>query len=503
MSAFPCPVKKGRADAPDYGALQPAGVWKMFAELSAIPRPSYKEAAVQKRILELAAARNLATAQDSAGNVAIYVPSTPGYENRPPVVLQAHTDIVAVRREGKTTHDFERDPITLVTDIHGGEPVVHADHTTLGADNGIGAACALALMDARGAAHPRLELLLTVNEESGMTGAKALDPSLLAGRRMLNLDTEEDDTIYIGCAGGAAAFLAWNCALADAAPADAFRTLRIAGLRGGHSGMEIHQHRGNALQIAGHVLARLPRRAWSFASLDCGRFRNAIPSAATAVLALDAASLAALEREAKAAEEHFRAKLGEFGTDLRVTVEPAERAPIHGPVASAAIAALLHEAPYGVISMAENLPGTVETSNNVAIARTKREGDHSEIVVEVGIRSLLRPRLEEIRALWERIGASHGAAVTTTFGYPPWEPNPKSELLETARRTHVAAYRREPRVASIHAGLECGILCDRLGECDIVSIGPRIAEAHTPDERVYVQSVETFWKYLLALLAEL
>jgi len=474
----------------------------MFSELAAIPRPSYKEAAVQRRILAMAAERGYPTAQDDAGNVVVYVPPTPGYENRPTVVLQAHTDIVAVKRDG-SAHDFEKDPTTLVTDIHGGEAIVRADDTTLGADNGIGAACALALMDARSVAHPRLELLLTVNEESGMTGAKALDPSIVAGRRMVNLDTEEDDTIYIGCAGGAAAFLSWSCALADAAPADAFRTVRVAGLRGGHSGMEIHQPRGNSLEVLGRLLWKLPQGSWAFTTVDAGNLRNAIPSSATATLALSAEALAVLEREAKAVEAATRERLGEFGSDVRIAIEPAARAPIVGPVASARIAALLHDAPYGVIAMSEDMPGTVETSNNVAKAKTTIDGDHAEIVVEVGIRSLMRASIDEVRALWEGLGTRHGAATTTTFNYPPWEPNPTSTLLATARKTHAAVYGREARVASIHAGLECGILSDRLGGCDIVSIGPRIAEAHTPDERVYAKSVEKFWEYLVRLLAEL
>ncbi len=260
----PGPVKQAVEHAPAYEDLKPAALWKYFAEMAAIPHPSYHEAAVQARLAELAREQGCDVKQDNAGNLVVSVRATGGLDKSETLVVQAHTDMVSVKRDN-SLHDFERDPITLVTDLYSDEPIVRADNTTLGADNGIGAACALALMESD-LPHPPLELLLTVNEESGMTGAKGLDPSLVSGRRMLNLDSEEDDTIYIGCVGGAAAFLTWTAALSDVEDDMQFVEVTVSGLKGGHSGLEIHQPRGNAHQILANILSALPQGSWALAS---------------------------------------------------------------------------------------------------------------------------------------------------------------------------------------------------------------------------------------------
>ncbi len=497
----PGPVERASKDAPAYGDLRPAGVWKYFAELAAVPRPSFHEDAVQARILELARARGCDAKQDKAGNLVVYVPATHGRDDRPVLVIQAHTDMVSVKRD-ESGHDFLTDPITLVTDLHEGEPIVRAKDTTLGADNGIGAACALAMMESD-LPHPPLELLLTVNEESGMTGAKGLDGSLVTGRRMLNLDSEEDDKVYIGCVGGSAAFLSWSAAQFEPDPGAEFLEVTVSGLRGGHSGLEIHQPRGNANQILADVLRTLPDGAWSLARIAGGSLRNAIPARASAVVSVAPGAKDDFVREAQRIEAAARKALGRFGGALSVSIAPAAPEPTMGAEVSPKIAAAVAEAPHGVLAMDASFPDTVETSNNVAILRTQAGDGSVEVILEVSIRSLIRSKLDEICALYETLGKSHGAAVSTRFNYPPWEPNPDSELLTVAQRVHREVYDRTPRVASIHGGLECGILTDRLPGMDVISVGPLIQEAHTPDERVFANSVATFWDYLTKLLAAL
>ena len=486
--------------------LEPAPVWRLFAGISAVPRPSKKEQGIRRHVRSLAQEEGFAVREDSSGNMVIEVPPTPGCEQAPATVLQGHLDMVGEKNSG-TDHDFDNDPIRLVLDTDDqGQQIVRADGTTLGADNGIGLAMALAAASSPQVTHGPLEILCTVDEEAGMTGAKALRPDFIKARRLLNLDSEEDDVIYIGCAGGCDTTLNW--ALATEAPPARAELCRVtvSGLRGGHSGGDIHLNRANAIKLLTQTLQGVPAGGLSLADISGGRLRNAIPREASAVVAGPSGTGQALERAAQQVQAEAVRDYREENCAITVAPEAADRAAaVLSPADTQRLLITLAALPHGVLAVVPEIAGLVQTSNNLATVAT-RNVSGGKLGLTIGCLSRsssadrMRATADQIRA----VGQLAGAAVKTGNEYPGWQPDMDSPLLATCRSVYRQLFDAEPNVTAIHAGLECGLIGERVGGgMDMVSFGPRIEGAHSPDERVYVSSVQKSWNYLTAVLAEL
>lgn len=487
--------------------LEPRPVWQHFAGIAAVPRPSKKEERIREHLDQVARSYGWATRIDAIGNLVVTVPASPGHEGAAPVILQAHMDMVCEKNSG-TEHDFDREGIHLVVGRDGeGKTIVHADGTTLGADNGIGVAMAFAAGSDPAVVHGPLELLITVDEEEGMSGAAYLDPALVAGRRMLNLDTEEDHSIYIGCAGGC--FADYTLA-ADSEPLAGrqLHEVKVAGLRGGHSGGDIHEGRGAATILLARTLEAAGQEL-AIAEIEAPSKYNAIPREARAVVAGGPELAAALAKAAAKIEADGRAESFEPGLTIRVApftpgTAPGDEPPALLPAAaSRRLVHLLVALPHGVLGMHPRIPGLVETSNNVATIKTRKEDGRHSIGIGLLLRSSAESRMDELVARLEALGALTGTEVVFNSRYPGWAPNLDSPVLALCRRVHQELFGSEPKVAAVHAGLECGILGERVPGLDMVSIGPRIEGAHSPDEKVWVESVGKAFDYLKALLREM
>jgi dipeptidase D len=475
--------------------LAPQPLWRHFDRILTIPRGSKNEAAMRRYVLEVAERKGLRTRTDAAGNVVVYKPASPGKEGAPIVVLQSHLDMVN-ERNSDVTHDFTRDPIVPRRD---GE-YVKATGTTLGADNGIGVASMLAVLEADDLVHGPLELLFTIDEETGLTGASDLDPSLLRGKLLLNLDTEEENEVTIGCAGAGISNLSLPLAKAAAPAGRTPLAVSLTGLKGGHSGMEIHLPRGNAIKLLARTLYTAAlRHPIHLASFRGGRMHNAIPREATALIFVrpedrDAVT-AALQKEADA----IRVELpGE--ADLRLEVRDEARPTTAWTEAAGRKAlALLEALPHGVLAMSQEIEGLVETSTNLAAV----EASNGSLSILSSSRSSVDSALRAVRTGIRAAAELAGAAVEEQRSYPGWRPNPQAQLLRSFSDLHQKITGRKPELKAIHAGLECGLIGEKVPGMEMISFGPQILGAHSPDERVHVASVERFYRLLGATLEEL
>jgi dipeptidase D len=489
----------------DLASLEPAEVWKFFSGIAAVPRPSKHEGKIREHLGELAQRLGLASREDAAGNQVIEVPASPGCEDAPITVLQGHMDMVCEKNNG-TRHDFEQDPIRTILDRDAsGEQIVRADGTTLGADNGIGLAMALAAACSAEVVHGPLELLFTVDEEAGMTGAKALRPKSFRGRRLLNLDSEEDDALYIGCAGGCDASLSWEFASSPPPPGAEICRISVSGLRGGHSGCDIHENRGNAIKLLAKVLSTAGCDATQIASISGGSKRNVIPREASADLLGPAGLTKALHAAAEAVASEAQMEAGEPQIAIHVEPLPAAEKPALSCEDTGVVLAALIALPHGVLALEPEIPGLVKTSNNLATIATQWTKNDSVACVRIGAlaRSSAEAEIGRAVAQIEAVGRLAGAACASGNAYPGWQPDVNSRLLDVCRRVYCDLFGEAPKVTAIHAGLECGIIGRRVGHIDMVSFGPRVEGAHSPDERVYVASVQKSWRMLVAVLGEL
>ncbi len=480
-----------------FAHLEPRPVWDHFATLCAIPRASKHEAALRDHLRAWAEARGIETRVDAAGNLILRKPASPGRADRPGVVLQGHLDMVCQKNAG-TDHDFHRDPIRPV--LRDGWLV--ADHTTLGADNGIGVALALAALEAPELAHPPLEVLLTVDEEAGMGGARSLAPGSLSGRFLINLDTEEWGEFYLGCAGGMDVEATRACMTAPLPADHTLWRLALSGLRGGHSGIDIHLRRANAIRLLVECLGILARQMDArLIALEGGTARNAIPREASCVFALPAAHApdlpGLLERIRADWAQRFR------GIDDGIHLDWARAtATVHRalePGDQAALLDFLHAAPDGVARMSDDFPGVVETSDNLGVASL----DGAVFRAVFMVRSL---KDAEALALADGLlgqAANHGFQARKVGPYPGWPPNPASPLLALGQRVYQATFGQPAGLQVIHAGLECGLLAASHPGLDMISFGPDIRGAHAPGERVEIRSVGQCWVLLRAMLKEL
>lgn len=481
----------------DISKLEPAIVWRHFSLLCNVPRPSGHEAAIREAVQAWAVERGLQTEVDTVGNLLIRKPATPGREAHPGVVMQAHLDMVCQKNAG-CAHDFLRDPIH--TELHDGWLV--APETTLGADNGMGVALALAALEADNLEHPPLEVLLTIDEEAGMTGVKGLEPGWLRGKRLLNIDTEDWGEFYLGCAGGADVEVHEHF-VAEPAPVDglAFR-LSVRGLRGGHSGVDIHLQRGNAIKLLVRALRYVETDAGvalRIAALEGGTARNALPREAWADVIVETQAVPAFKAALDRAAKEFAYELAGVDDGVALTSEalPAVPAQVVPQDAARRLLAALHAAPHGVRRMSMRVAGVVETSNNLGVVRVSPEAFEANLMV----RSLVDAGTDALSAEIVSLFELGGFKANRGNGYPGWAPNPESPLLALLQEVHRSEFGQTAEVKVIHAGLECGILGSKYPDMDMVSFGPTIRGAHAPGERVEIESVGLCWKLLQATLS--
>ena len=474
--------------------LKPEVLWQYFAEISAIPRCSKHEDAIRAYLIDVAKRNDLEYETDAIGNVAIRIPAKPGKENAPMVTMQAHMDMVCEKNKG-TVHDFMTDPIKLVRD---GDHIT-ADGTTLGADNGIGIAAGLAFINSD-IQHGPLEILITTDEETGLTGAFNIDPAIVKGRLMLNLDSEEFGYIYVGCAGGANVDM--HLPLEFTAPAEGMTGARIIldGLKGGHSGCDIQLNRGNAaLLLNRFVQAAAEKLNIGLAAINSGDKHNAIPREAEADIAIAQADIAALSELAATLREDFATELSADST-LNITVEPMDApARIMTPESMNGVLNLLLAIPHGPLQMSNDIPGLVQTSTSMAVVNTRE----AELFVQNSPRSSIDVQIMQVVEQLKAIIVLAGGTADNISSYPGWKPDINSPLLETASKVSEELFGKPFAVTAIHAGLECGVIGSRIPGLDKISIGPDIDNPHSPDEYVGIESTEKFFAYLERLLETL
>ncbi|MFO7866666.1 MAG: aminoacyl-histidine dipeptidase [Candidatus Aminicenantes bacterium] len=476
--------------------FKPSSLWEYFEEFLKIPHCSGNEKALGDYIISVAEELGLKWKRDDNGNVVVYKDASPGLEGAPGVILQGHLDMVC-EKNSDVEHDFAEDPIQA--EIEG--EWVTAKGTTLGADNGIGGCAALAVMAADDLTHPPLEFLFTVEEETGLTGASQLPKDILSGKKLLNLDSEELGEFTIGCAGGADTRILLPVKRESGQPEQVFR-LKLAGFKGGHSGIDIHEGRGNAIKLLSRMLWKASRKvSFQLIGIEGGNLRNAIPREAWADLAFDPDKKSELQQtfqeEFEAVKKEFRVQ--DPGARHEFEAAANSRKPPLTQNISDKVTALLLTMPHGVMSMHPEIEGLVQTSTNLAVIHTKEEN----IEVVCSTRSSIGSSLEETRDAIEALGGLADAEVIREDGYPGWTPDLDSELLKASKRVYKQVFDDEPEVAAIHAGLECGIIGEKYPGMDMISFGPTIKNPHSPDEKVHIESVEKFWTFLITLLKEL
>lgn len=473
--------------------LKPQQLWKHFYDLTQIPRPTGQMKEVTKFVMDFGKALGLEVKQDKTGNILIIKPATKGMEKAPVVILQSHLDMVP-QKNADTKHDFTKDPIETVIDGN----LVKARSTTLGADNGIGAAAMMAVLEDKTLKHGKIEALFTVDEEVGMVGATGLKKGFLSGNVLLNLDTEEIGELCVGCAGGADVNADWEFKDVETPKGDIAYKIALKGLRGGHSGTEIHLGRANANKLMFHFLKdAVANYEVRLSAIDGGSLRNAIPREAVAIVTLpeedekDFLKLVkdtekVFKEEYKAVEQNLSFKATK--TDVPKTLIPEE---IQDSLINAVVGCQ-----NGVISMLTDFEGIVETSTN--LASVKSEAGH--IAAKMLTRSSSETRKDEICSSLESVFALAGAKVSIENGYPGWQPNAQSDTLNMMAALYKEMYKEEAHVVVVHAGLECGIILGSTPGLDIVSFGPTILNAHSPDEYTEIDTVEKFYDYLVKTL---
>ncbi|MDP4209844.1 MAG: aminoacyl-histidine dipeptidase [Bacteroidota bacterium] len=473
--------------------LSPKTLWSNFASLCNIPRPSKHEAKAVEFVIDFAKKHNLEYVTDEVGNVVIRKPATKGYESKPGIVLQGHLDMVP-QKNSATIHDFEKDPILPRID----GDWVKATGTTLGADNGMGVSAALAVLESTDLHHGPVEALFTIDEETGMTGAFNLKGDMLKGRILINLDSEEEGELCIGCAGGLNTSAVFTFT-PETIPAGskAFK-INLTGLKGGHSGVDIHLGRGNANKLMNRVLWKASRElGLRIASIDGGNLRNAIPRESFVTAVIPAASEKAFLNLIAEFQGFFTNELGSIEPNIHIATEPAELPEkIFDATTQTNLLNAVYVIPNGVIRMESDMPGVVETSTNLAII--KSEGNTIEI--KCLLRSSIESAKTDLANAMTSVFELAGAAVTHDGGYPGWKPNVDSPILKTMKTVYKEKFGKEAIVNVIHAGLECGIIGDVYKGMDMVSFGPTIVNPHSPDEKVNIPSVEKFWTYLTETL---
>lgn len=475
--------------------LEPTALWSHFDRILRINRPSKAEELMREHVLSIAKASDLPHDVDAAGNVVVRKPGTAGHADAPTTILQAHLDMVQ-EKNSDVDHDWASDPIQTQRD----GDFLKASGTTLGSDNGIGVAAMLAVLEADDLVHGPLELLFTIDEETGLTGAAELDGSLLRGRRLINLDSEEEGTLTVGCAGGKDSALSLPVADEPAPEGLGELAIRLYGLKGGHSGVDIHLQRGNAVKLLVRALnAARAGRGCRIATVGGGNAHNAVPREAHATLGVAAADrdgfLQALEAEFGAIQAEFRS--AEPG--IAWSVEEATLDSVLTEASADGALRLIEALPHGVMTMSYDIPGLVETSTNLATV----ERTNGTLDIGLSSRSSVTSALEALVRRIRATGELTGCSVSEGDGYPGWQPDMGSELLTTMKELHEKVLGFAPEVGAIHAGLECGIIGEKVPGMDMISFGPTIQFPHSPDEQVEIATVGRFYDLLTTTLREL
>ncbi|HLH09691.1 MAG TPA: aminoacyl-histidine dipeptidase [Terriglobales bacterium] len=472
--------------------LDPKELWKHFDALTRIPRPSTKEAAAREYVLGIAKRHGLEITGDKVGNVVIRKPAHAGRERAIPALLQGHLDMVCEKNEG-VAHNFDTDPIQVLRD----GDWLKAKDTTLGADNGVGVAASLAVMESDNVKHGPLEFVFTIDEETGLTGAAEFPGGLLQSKYFLNLDNEEKGTICIGCSGGLNTMARRKVKMKPATQNAGWR-LKVSGLKGGHSGVDIHQGRGNALRILGRFLqSAMEKLPVEVADITGGSARNAIPREAFAVVALDKPKEKDFRAMAEAAQSEWKSDLGGFDPGVQIAVEKAEKpSQVLDHEDAKKTADLLASMPHGVLAMSPDIAGLVQTSTNLAtIAR--KDG-----YIEIGTsqRSAIESSKLAAARMVKTVCELAGFEVASSGGYPGWKPEPQSEIIQKLQKVHEQVFGAPAKLIAMHAGLECGVIGEKYPGMQMASFGPTIVDPHSPHERVEISSVQGFWRYLVAVL---
>ena len=476
--------------------LDPPALWKHFDNILAIPRASKREDRMRAHIVELADRQGLAHQCDAAGNLVVRKPATPGHEGAPVTILQSHLDMVQ-EKNADVVFDFATDAIVPERE---GEYLT-ACGTTLGSDNGIGVATMLALIGETDFTHGPLELLFTIDEETGLTGAAEIDASLLQGRQLINLDSEEDGIVYVGCAGGGGSQLSVDVGMEPVSAGLIALSVSLTGLKGGHSGCDIHLQRGNAVKLLGRALwAASSQASFQLCRLTGGSAHNAIPREAFATLVAPEDARSTLSAASRDEIEAIRSESGPADADLQLSVDAAT-APrtVWDLRTTERVLRLVNALPHGVGAMSTDIPDLVETSVNLATVEEAK----GQVQIGLSSRSSIDSALEAMRGQVRAIGELAGAEVHEDAAYPGWKPDLESRLLGVVQSIHEQELGTVPEVKAIHAGLECGILGKKIPGIDMISFGPQIEFPHSPDERVHIGSVGRFYTLVGATLKEL
>lgn len=474
--------------------LKPEAVWRYFAEISKIPRCSKHEEKMIDYVTGVARRLGLTSKRDETGNVVVKKPASPGRERVRSVCLQGHLDMVCEKNKDKV-HDFSKDPLDLVRNGN----VLMANGTTLGADNGIAVATNLAIMEDNSLVHGPLEFLFTVDEETGLTGASNLSGDLLESRTLLNLDSEEEGAVYVGCSGGKNTTGTWKAEY-DAVPANHWPVhIIVKGLKGGHSGLEIDKGRGNSIKSLNRVLMALAEIGGRVSSINGGNKTNAIPREAEAVVLIPKKKFDEAVSLVSGFQDTIKAEISTVDPDVQITVSEIKGlrgAKVFKKSLQKKILQTISSLPHGVTKMSADIPGLVETSTNVAVITT----DKKKVSLTTSQRSSVASEITEITQSVGCIFNLGHADISWNEGYPGWKPNLNSPILKVAQSTYKQLYGKEPHVKAIHAGLECGIIGEKCPGMDMVSFGPTLEGVHSPDEKIHIDTVEKFWNFLLGIL---
>lgn len=476
-----------------FKGLKPETLWQYFAEICSIPRPSKKEGKISAYLLKFAEEQNLESETDVVGNILIRKNATAGNERKKVVVLQSHIDMVG-EKNNETDHDFEVDPIQPYIE---GE-WVKARGTTLGADDGIGIAAQMAILAAKDIPHGPIECLFTVDEETGLTGAFGLQPGFLKGKILLNLDSEDEGELFIGCAGGKSTRAGISFSMVPVGYDATAYVVKIAGLRGGHSGDDINKGLGNAIKMLNRILWLSNKKFdLRLSQLEGGNLHNAIPREASAVIVIPRRFTEEFSQFIDETQEALRYEFRSTEPNLTLKAKPTDL-PSHLIDISTQEKLLnaLHACPHGVLAMSREIPDFVETSTNLASVKM----NENKILINTSQRSSLESARECAADMVACVFSLAGGRIEHSDGYPGWTPNPDSEILEVTKAAYIKLFEVEPKVLAIHAGLECGVIGEKYPEMDMISYGPTIKGAHSPDERLHIKTVKKFWDLTIEVL---
>ena len=473
--------------------LEPKPVWRFFKEVLEIPRPSKKEEKIKAYLIDFGKKHNLETLTDEVGNVLIRKPATPGMENRKSVVLQSHMDMVC-EKNSDVDHDFDNDPIQVYIE----DGWVTAKGTTLGGDDGIGVAAQLAILAADSIEHGPIEALFTVDEETGLTGAFGLKPGFLKSNILLNLDSEDEGQLFIGCAGGQDTLVWLPYDKVEIPEGYTAFNLKVFGLKGGHSGDDIEKNRGNANKILNRFLwENLKELDIKLHNFDGGNLRNAIAREAFATMLIPVNKVADLKEKVDYYQDTMKFEFQTTEPGLSVVLEEADMPEyVVDDESTDELLNSLYACPHGVIAMSADIKDFVETSTNLASVKFQEE----EILITTSQRSSVESRKQDVTNMVTSVFHLAGARTETSDGYPGWAPNPNSEIVDLTAKLYKKLFNQQPEVLAIHAGLECGLIGDKYPGMDMISYGPTVKGAHSPDERMEIESVQKFWDLTIEIL---